>query len=263
MGRIDDIFSQLRTDGRTAIMPFIVAGYPELEATVVALRGFEAAGASIVEIGIPFSDPIADGPVIAAAMHETLEQGLKVDDVLAAVRTVRPQTDIGLVAMVSSSIVERRGNDQFLRALAEAGFDGVIIPDLDTSQAEQLLPIVDELGLSFTLLVAPTTTEDRLQSLLPHCRGFIYLLARTGLTGEQDQAPDIEAAVNRIRAHSDLPIAVGFGIAEPDHVATVTASADAAIVGSAVVRRMADAENPARAAVDFVSLLAEGLTSKA
>ena len=100
MGRIDDIFSQLRTDGRTAIMPFIVAGYPELEATVAALRGFEAAGASIVEIGIPFSDPIADGPVIAAAMHETLEQGLKVDDVLAAVRTVRPQTDIGLVAIV-------------------------------------------------------------------------------------------------------------------------------------------------------------------
>ncbi len=263
MGRIDDIFSQLKDDGRTAIMPFIVAGYPELEATVVALRGFEAAGASIVEIGIPFSDPIADGPVIAAAMHETLEQGLKVDDVLDAVRAVRAQTDIGLVAMVSSSIVERRGEEAFLRALAEAGFDGVIMPDLDTNHAGQLLPIIDELGLSFTLLVAPTTTDDRLETLLPHCRGFVYLLARTGLTGEQDQSPDIKAAVNRIRSHSNLPIAVGFGIAEPDHVATVTASADAAIVGSAIVRRMADAEDPGRAAIDFVSLLAEGLASKA
>lgn len=263
MGRIDDIFNQLQADGRTAIMPFIVAGYPELEATIVALRGFEAAGASIVEIGIPFSDPIADGPVIAAAMHETLEQGLKVDDVLDAVRAVRAQTDIGLVAMVSSSIVERRGNEDFLRALAEAGFDGVIMPDLDTNRAGELLPIVDELDLSFTLLVAPTTTDERLETLLPHCRGFVYLLARTGLTGEQDQAPDIEAAVNRIRSRSDLPIAVGFGIAEPDHVATVTASADAAIVGSAIVRRMADAEDPGRAAIDFVSLLAEGLTSRA
>ena len=254
MGRIQDIFTQLKTDGRTALMPFLTAGHPSV--------GLEEAGAHIVELGIPFSDPIADGPVIAAAMHKALTDGLHVDDVIEMVGRVRDRTSLGLVAMVSSSIVERRGAESFLTRLRDSGFDGIIVPDIDTERADALLPIVDELDLAFALLVAPTTTDHRLDTLLPRCRGFVYLLARAGLTGEQSDAPDIAAAVDRIRARCDLPIAVGFGISTPEHVAAVTAHADAAIVGSAIVRRMDEADDPATAACGYVGTLATGLTAR-
>jgi len=262
MGRINDIFAALKGEGQTAIMPFLTAGHPSLEATETTIRGLEAAGAHIVEIGIPFSDPIADGPVIAAAMHQALVDGLHVDDVITMARRVRHDTQLGLVAMVSSSIVEKRGAKAFLSQLQEAGFDGIIVPDIDTERADALLPIIDELDLAFALLIAPTTTDQRLDELLPRCRGFIYLLARAGLTGEQDQAPDVAAAVDRIRSRSPLPIAVGFGISTPEHVAAVTLHADAAIVGSAIVRRMSEAKDPASAACTYVATLAAGLTSR-
>jgi tryptophan synthase alpha chain len=243
-------------------MPFLAAGHPSLEATEATIRGLHAAGAHIVELGIPFSDPIADGPVIAAAMHTALVDGLHVDDVIDMARRVRGDTSLGLIAMVSSSIVEKRGAETLLGQLKHAGFDGIIVPDLDTDRADALLPIVDALDLAFALLIAPTTTDQRLEALLPRCRGFVYLLARAGVTGEQSQAPDIAAAVDRIRSRTDLPIAVGFGISTPEHVAAVTRHADAAIVGSAIVRRMTDTDTPAAAACDYVATLASGLAAR-
>lgn len=262
MGRIQDIFMELKGEGRTALMPFLTAGHPSLHVTEATIGGLESAGAHIVELGIPFSDPIADGPVIAAAMHNALVDGLQVDDVIEMVDRIRKTTSLGLVAMVSSSIVERRGAESFLHQLKDAGFDGIIVPDIDTDRADALLPMIDELDLAFALLVAPTTTDQRLDTLLPRCRGFVYLLARAGLTGEQSDAPDIAAAVERIRARCDLPIAVGFGISTAEHVAAVTAHADAAIVGSAIVRRMDAADDPAAAACDYVATLATGLTTR-
>lgn len=262
MGRIQDIFTQRQAEGRTALMPFLTAGHPNLQVTEATIDGLEAAGADIVELGIPFSDPIADGPVIAAAMHNALVDGLQVDDVIDMVRRIRPRTPLGLVAMVSSSIVERRGAESFLHQLKDAGFDGIIVPDIDTDRADAILPIVDQLDLAFALLVAPTTTDQRLDSLLPRCRGFIYLLARAGLTGEQSDAPDIAASVQRIRSRCDLPIAVGFGISTPDHVAAVTTHADAAIVGSAIVRRMDEAEDPSASACQYVADLSAGLATR-
>ncbi len=262
MSRINQIFDDLRSQQRTALMPFVVAGYPGLDATEMLLSTLHDAGAAIAEIGIPFSDPIADGPVIAAAMHEALSSGVSIDSILGAVQRIRPHTPIGLVAMVSHSIVHRRGGGEFVEQLASAGFDGVIIPDIDIHEADAILPVVDAADISFSMLIAPTTTEERLQLLLQRCRGFVYLLARTGLTGTRAELPDLGPRVQQIRQFTDLPIAAGFGISTPEQVREATTHCDAAIVGSAIVRRMEHADDPAEAGRDFVEMLASGLSGR-
>tara|TARA_Y100000589_G_scaffold104192_1_gene98490 strand:+ start:1777 stop:2568 length:792 start_codon:yes stop_codon:yes gene_type:complete len=263
MGRIADILADTRSSGRGALMPFLTAGYPDLQTTEAVLLGIEPAWADIVELGIPFSDPIADGPVIAASMHEALTNGLTPDQILALVSRIRDRVQQGLVAMVSHSIVERSGGVDFIQRAADAGFDGFIVPDVDLERVDDLLPMIDDRNLSFSLLVAPSTTDDRLDAILPRCRGFIYLLARGGLTGVRNELPDISPQVARIRERTDLPIAVGFGVSSPDHVATVVSRADAAIVGSAIVRRMGEADDPASAALQTIHELSGGLAAGA
>jgi len=258
MGRIADILSEARAGARGALMPFLTAGYPDLETTERILAGLEPAWADIVELGIPFSDPIADGPIIAASMHEALVSGIRPGDVFELVRRMRGDIAQGLVAMVSNSIVERTGAIAFIDTAATAGFDGLIIPDIDLDRVDALLPSIDAHELAFSLLVAPTTTDERLASILPRCRGFVYLLARAGLTGVRSELPDIEPQVQRLRQHTDLPIAVGFGISTAEHVSTVLASADAAIVGSAIVRSMGDSEDPVQAALSTIQHLSDG-----
>jgi tryptophan synthase alpha chain len=263
MTRIDDIFAGLRTEGHTALMPFVTAGYPSSDVTEAVIPALEEAGAHLIEIGIPFSDPIADGPVIAGSMHEALLGGVTPQRVFDLVRTIRPGVQAGLVAMVSDSIVARWGARRFVDEAAAAGFDGLIIPDIDTNEAAAVSELAAQRGLSFTLLVAPTTPEPRIRAVVGLCSGFVYLLARAGLTGERDAAPEIGGRVATVRRHTDLPIAVGFGISSAAHVEAVTACADGAIVGSALVRRMGEAADPVRAASDFVGGLARGLTVKA
>ncbi len=241
-------------------MPFVVAGYPGLDTTEMLLSTLHDAGAAIAEIGIPFSDSIADGPIIAAAMHEALTSGTTIDSILGTVQRIRPHTPIGLVAMVSHSIVHRRGGAAFIEQLASAGFDGVIIPDIDLHEADALLPAIDAADLSFSMLIAPTTTETRLQQLLQRCRGFVYLLARTGLTGARAELPDLGPRTEQVRRFTQLPIAAGFGISTPEQVREATTHCDAAIVGSALVRRMEHTEDPASAGRDFVEMLASGLS---
>jgi tryptophan synthase alpha chain len=262
MSRINDILAARRSEGG-ALMPFLTAGYPSLEVTAAAIPALEAAGAHVLEIGFPFSDPIADGPVIAASMHEALGGGVTPASIFAMAKQVRPSTGLGLVAMVSHSIVDRHGPEAFVAAAADAGFDGLIIPDIDLAAARALRPIADAHDVAFNLLVAPTTGIERAREVVELCTGFVYLLARVGITGEQDAAPQIADRVAEIRALTDLPIAVGFGISTPEHVAAVTASADAAIVGSALVRRMGEADDPVAAAAGFVRQLAGGLTAGA
>jgi len=263
MSRIDDIFSTLRADNRSGLMPFITGGHPDVATTTALLQRLGSAGAHITEVGIPFSDPIADGPVIAGAMHRVLEAGTCINDILAGVAQARPTTDMGFVAMVSESIVHRRGSGAFLHTLAEAGFDGIIVPDLDPRRAAPLLSVADELDLSFSLLVAPTTPVGRLKTLASDCRGFIYLLARTGITGASSDLPDLHDRVAEIRTVTNLPIAAGFGIGTPEQVAVATSACDAAIVGSALVRTMGGAADPIQAALAFVESLATGLHSTA
>ena len=239
MSRIDRIFTDLKAHGRKALMPFVVAGDPTPEALGPTLQALEAAGASVVEIGIPFSDPIADGPVIAEAMHRALQRGVTPEQVLGAVKRMRPSLGLGLVAMVSVSIVERCGGPAFIGRLAEAGFDGVIVPDADLDAVQPLLDEAVRRDLAFAMLVAPTSSDARIERLVRHCRGFVYLLARAGITGERTDAPEVEALVRRVRAHTALPLAVGFGISTAAHVKAVCEHADAAIVGSSLVRRLA------------------------
>ncbi len=264
MGRVDDIFSTLRREGRRGLFPFLTAGYPALGDTVAALGAFEAVlGPTVVELGFPFSDPIADGPVIAASMHEALRGGVTPARIFDAVRSVRGETGHALVAMVSASIVERMGASRFLAEAAAAGFDGLIVPDADLSGAEAGLgDLAARHGLAFTVLIAPTTHPDRVPRLVEQSSGFVYLLARVGITGERESAPDVGPRVAGLRQVTGLPVAVGFGIARPEHVASATAAADAAIVGSAIVRRMGAAGEPVAAAAELVRLLATGLAAR-
>jgi tryptophan synthase alpha chain len=238
-----DTFAQLRSRKQIALMPFIPAGYPDLETTAACLPALEQAGANIIEIGIPFSDPIADGPVIQEAFAKALAKKLKLADIFATIRRARSNVSIPLVAMVSYSIVFRHGLERFIAEAKESGFDGLILPDLPPPEAQSVATKVRSGGLDTILLVAPTTSQQRRQEIAKLCSGFVYYLSVTGITGERDQLPpDLEQNVRNLKSLSPCPVCVGFGIAKPSHVAQLAGIADGAIVGSAVVRRMAQLE---------------------
>lgn len=264
MSRIDRIFEELRAKGRKALMPFVVAGDPTLDALPGTLSALEQAGASIAEIGIPFSDPIADGPVIASAMHDALQNGVTPRAIFDEVAAARPSLGVGLVAMVSASIVHRMGGPRgFAAAAKDAGFDGLIVPDAPLEESGDLRDAARATGLTLSLLIAPTTPRERAIEIAKATTGFIYMLARGGITGEQSELPDVSKRVVALREVTNLPIACGFGVSTKEHVAAVVKHADAAIVGSALVRRMGEAAktnkyvpHEARA---FVRELAEGL----
>ncbi len=273
--RIDRIFADLRANARKGLMPFVCGGHPQPGATALILPSLERAGASIVEIGIPFSDPIADGPVIAAAMHRALAKGATPGNVFEEVASIREWLKIGLVAMVSVSIAYRMsgngGPHRFVQMLASAGFDGVIYPDLPIDEAESLLGATRDAGLTASLLVAPTTPAKRAEQIAKASSGFLYVLARTGVTGEQALLPNVTATIARLRQVTELPLAVGFGISTAEQVRAVVRpgdkdGADAAIVGSALVRRLGEAgergTDPAGVAEEFVGELARGLTGR-
>ncbi len=241
MNRIERIFSELRDADPVgkALMPFLTAGDPDVATTGRLLPAIEAAGASICELGIPFSDPVADGPVIQASMTRALDNRITVDQIFDMVRQVRPQVSIGLVAMVSYSIVHRIGVERFVAKAKDAGIDGFIFPDLPLEESQVVIGPVRDAGLICSLLIAPNTPIERAQAIAAACSGFVYLLSRAGITGEQATvAPELPGIVARLREVTDLPIAVGFGISNAEQVRQVVSVADAAIVGSAIVRRI-------------------------
>lgn len=260
MNRIDRIFQSLRGDDRKALMPFLCGGFPSLDSTGPMIEAAERAGASVVEIGVPYSDPIADGPVIASAMHEALLAGSTVERLFEAVRGVRERVSIGLVSMVSASIIGGLGGpERFCPLARDAGFDGLIVPDAPLEESEALAGAAGESGLTLSLLIAPSTPSERAAAIAARCTGFVYLIARAGITGERDRAPEIADRVSALREVTDLPIACGFGISTAEHVRSVVTDADAAIVGSALVRRLAEATDPARETEDFLAELSSGL----
>lgn len=264
MNRIDAIFESLRADGRKALMPFLCGGYPSIETTGPMIEAAARAGASVIEIGVPYSDPIADGPVIASAMHEALSRGANVDRLFNAVAQVRDRVSAGLVAMVSASIVAGLGGPAaFCERAKNAGFDGLIVPDAPLEETNLLHESAAREGLTLSLLIAPSTPDDRAAAIAERSTGFVYLIARAGITGERDNAPRIAERVSALRPHTDLPIACGFGISTPAHVRAVVEHADAAIVGSALVRRLGDAPDPVAEVGGFVASLAEGLHPRA
>ena len=239
MGRLSNMFSS--TANRGALMPFITGGYPEKGMTARVIRTLVDTGVDAIEVGIPFSDPIADGPVIAESMHLALQGGANPASVFSEIESVRKDVDIPIIAMVSFSIVVKSGGTRFITRAAEAGFDGFIIPDCDIAGIDSVLEEIDRHNLAFSTLVAPDTSDERLAAIAGLAREFIYLLARKGITGESSRAPEISRSIARVNAVSDLPIAAGFGISNPEHVSAVLQSAQGAIVGSALVRVMSEA----------------------
>jgi tryptophan synthase alpha chain len=236
---IRSTFDALHQRKHLALMPFVPAGYPDLAATAAVLPAIEAAGASLIEIGIPFSDPIADGPTIQAAFTEALAKKLKVGDIFCTIKEVRPRVSIPLVAMVSYSIVFRYGLDRFLTEMKSAGFDGLILPDLPPPEAERVCATVRAAGIDTILLVAPSTTSERRREIARLSSGFVYYLSVAGITGERDRLPeDLERNVAELKLLTDRPVCVGFGIHKAEQVAQLAKVADGAIVGSAIVTRM-------------------------
>ncbi len=226
------------------LAPFLTAGYPSLDATVALLRDFERRGVRLCEIGIPFSDPIADGPVIQASFTETLEKGLKLSQVFAAIRQYREQGgQLALACMISYSIVFRHGVKQFLADAKSAGFDGMIVPDLPLEEAKTFEPLASSAGLANIMLIAPTTPAERRVEIARHSRGFIYYMSIAGITGERDRLPEATiSAVQELKRETATPVCVGFGISNAATVASICQVADGAIVGSAIVRRITEAK---------------------
>lgn len=265
MNRVDAIFESLRRRRAKALMPFVTAGDPDLATTEALLPVLEEAGASVCELGIPFSDPIADGPVVQASMTHALRRGVRPGQVLEMVTRVRPRLSMGLMAMISYSIVHRLKPGAFIKSAQEAGIDGFIFPDLPVEEADAIRDRVREAGLVCSFMIAPTTPIERAEKIAQASSGFVYVLARAGITGERSSLPaDLAERIERLRGVTDLPIAVGFGISSAEMVRQVVAVADAAIVGSAIMRRVAAHRDDDRDAVirevrEFVRELAMGL----
>ena len=247
MNAIDALFARLRAQGRKAFIPFLTAGDPELAATVQLARSLPARGADLLEIGFPYSDPIADGPVIQASYTRALDRGVRVSDMFAAARQVAAAPEfagggVPLVAMVSYSLIHRRGPEAFLGQAAEAGFSGAIVPDLPFEESEPLTRLAAGRDFKLVQLVTPTTPRPRAAEIARRSTGFLYCVSVAGITGERDRLPDqLLDQLQWLRQQTDLPLCVGFGISKPDHVRMLRDVADGVIVGSALVRRMEQA----------------------
>ncbi len=223
-------------------MPYITVGDPDIPTTQKMLEAVYDAGAQICELGFPFSDPIADGPVIQASMKRALDAGANVQKILHMVKQFRKSSapsaqKLGLIAMLSFSMIYKIGTKQFIEQCKDAGIDGLIIPDLPIEQSQQVTTIISDAGLICSFLVSPSTPIARAKKIAAISTGFLYMVARAGVTGEQKQIPqDLTSRITDLRTVTDLPIAVGFGISTPRHVTQVVAVADAAIVGSAYMK---------------------------
>ena len=261
MNPIDAMFQRLRAEGRKAFIPFVTAGDPDLDATARLVRELAARGASLVEIGFPYSDPIADGPVIQASYTRALERGVRVEDILACARGLAG--GVPLVGMVSYTLVHRRGPEAFLRRAQEAGFSGAIVPDLPFEEAETLFRLAAGLDFKLIHLVTPTTPRDRAVRIAQASTGFLYYVSVAGITGERDRLPDeLLGQLDWLRGQAGLPVCVGFGISKPEHVRLLRDVADGVIVGSAFVRKLEQAgARPIEDIVREVGDLAQTLAS--
>jgi tryptophan synthase alpha chain len=259
MTRISAKFEELRREGRKAFIPYITAGDPDLATTEGLLLALANAGADVIELGVPFSDPMADGPVIQRASERALKKPIGVADILPVVERVRERSDVPILLFTYFNPLMRFSAADLGAELKRAGVDGVLVTDLIPEEAEDFVAGMRRAGLDTVFLVAPTSTDERIKLIAGHSTGFIYVVARTGVTGmrESDSA-QVRKLVERVRMHSSLPVAVGFGISKPEHVRDVWSYADGAVVGSRLVLEI---ENNLGAPqlVDKVALLAREL----
>lgn len=227
-----------------AFMPFVTAGDPSLEVTTRLIEELSKAGADLIEVGFPYSDPIADGPVIQSSYTRALNAKLKIPAIFAAIKEVSGKVASPIVAMVSYAIIFRIGNDAFVKQAADAGFAGLIVPDLPGDEAEGFHGLVKSHGLDLIQLVAPTTPADRSARILKNASGFVYCIAVAGTTGARDTlAPQLSQMLKTLRSQTKLPLAVGFGLSRPEQIEQLRGLADGAIVGSAIVRYMEELQS--------------------
>ena len=236
MNRIDKKFQELRDRGASAFMPYLCAGDPTPELTAKLLLTLEAAGADLIELGVPFSDPIADGPTIQRASERALTHGISLQQILEIVTSIRPQTDIPIALMSYYNPIFRMGEETFCKAAQDAGVDGVIVPDLPPEEAQQLLEIAPRYNLATIFLVAPTSPPERMQLIASVSTGFVYCVSLTGVTGARAMlSNEVAPMIVELRKHTDKPISVGFGVSTPEQATQVAQIADGVIVGSAIV----------------------------
>jgi tryptophan synthase alpha chain len=248
-------FAELRARKRRALVPYITAGYPDAERTVELMRGLEEAGADVIELGLPFSDPMADGPVIQASSQRALELGMNFDRLLELV--ARANVGVPLVLFSYLNPILAAGDDALVRA-AQAGMSGLLLTDLPVGADPEREARIGAGPLEFIRLVAPTTPLERMREIAEHGRGFVYLISRLGVTGARDDLPaELPATVRRLREATSLPVCVGFGVSRPEQAARVAAIADGVVVGSAIVRAAGESISQAvaltsslRAAID-------------
>jgi tryptophan synthase alpha chain len=243
-------FQALKHEGRMALMPFLMAGDPDLEITADVLLSLQDNGADMVELGIPYSDPLADGPVIQASAHRALAAGTTPDRVLTMLQGLQGQLTIPVILFTYSNPLLNRGPERFFAAAAAAGAAGLVVPDLPLEEAERLSPLAAQHNLDLVLLVAPTTPAERMRRIAEASRGFTYLVSVTGVTGERSNLEQrVASLVTSLQGCCPIPVAVGFGISGPDQVVQVREwGADGAIVGSALVKRIAAADRQIAAA---------------
>ncbi|PPJ65065.1 tryptophan synthase subunit alpha [Cuspidothrix issatschenkoi] len=242
MTAISRCFETLRRNQECALIPFITAGDPDLETTAKALQVLDHAGADIIELGVPYSDPLADGPVIQAAATRALQRGTTLEQVLEMLKEISPSLRSPIILFTYYNPILHRGVDKFLEQIKEAGVSGLVVPDLPLEEAAGLLKPASEVGIDLTLLVAPTSSPERIEAIARASQGFIYLVSVTGVTGiRTEMHTRVGDLLQQIRNVTDKPIGVGFGISDPQQARQVQAwGADAAIVGSAVVKRLAE-----------------------
>ena len=240
--RLTETFARLRAEGRSGLVTFTTAGDPDLPRSADILRALDRAGADVLEVGVPFSDPLADGPVIQRATERALTAGGSLRAALAMITVVRAEITAPIVIFSYANPLLRMGLDAFAAQAAAAGVDGVLALDLPIEEAGAFRQALSASGIDTIFLLSPTTTDARIKKAAELGGGFLYGISRLGVTGARDQvASGAEAMVKRIRAHTTMPIALGFGISRPEHVAEVGAYADAAVVGSALVSVIAEA----------------------
>lgn len=240
MSAVDDLFRRLRAEKRKALMPFITAGDPDLATTAALIREFAAQGASMCELGVPYSDPIADGPVIQASYTRALNNHVKLAGILETAATVAPTLTMPVVTMLSYAIIHRHGPQKYVEEAKQAGLAGAIVPDLLVEESAVFAEICRKADFSLIQLVTPTTPRDRAKRIAERSSGFLYYVSVTGITGERVQLPpDLLENVAWMRSQTELPICIGFGVSTPEQAKLMTSVADGVIVGSAIVRKVA------------------------
>jgi tryptophan synthase alpha chain len=265
MSAIDDLFARLKSEQRKALMPFITAGDPNIEASGMILDGLASAGADLCEIGIPYSDPIADGPVIQASYQRALDNGFRLEDAFRLGEDKSKSAGMPLVTMVSYAIIHRVGLQQYVNRAKAAGYAGAIVPDLLVEEAEELATICHAEDFSLIQLVTPTTPRERQVRIANSSSGFLYYVSVTGITGERNELPaDLTESVQWLRDQTELPICIGFGISGTETAAKLAPVADGLIVGSAIVRRIAqhpESADARDAVAEFVGELRAAIDS--